>query len=173
MDCGCTGPILNQDFVKRNHIPWVSRDKPISVLTADGKPMEDAGARYSEDLIMRIKEHQEEFTWVISHLEDGIDGYLPISWLEQHNPDVQWDTGKLTCRSKHCNSYYLPLNFRDVVKGFVQLKKESKAWISSYCHAAWTNEEGGNVTDDLPEHYREWASLFSEEEINKLPEHSP
>ena len=173
LDCGCTGPILNQDFVKRNHIPWVSRDKPISVLTADGKPMEDAGARYSEDLIMRIKEHQEELTWEISRLEDGIDGYLPISWLEQHNPDVQWDTGKLTWRSEHCKSHCLPLNFRDVVKGFVQLIQESKAWISSYCHAAWTNEEGGNVADDLPEQYREWASVFSEEEINKLPEHSP
>ena len=30
----------------------------------------------------------------------------------------------------------------------------------------------GDVADDLPEHYREWASVFSEEEINKLPEHT-
>ena len=59
------------------------------------------------------------------------------------------------------------------MKGFVQLIQESKAWISSYCHAAWTNEEGVNVADDLPEHYREWTSVFSEDEINKLPEHSP
>ena len=28
------------------------------------------------------------------------------------------------------------------------------------------------MADDLPEYYREWASVFSEEEINKLPEHS-
>ena len=28
------------------------------------------------------------------------------------------------------------------------------------------------MADDLPEHYREWASVFSEEEINKLPEHT-
>ena len=28
------------------------------------------------------------------------------------------------------------------------------------------------MVDDLPEYYREWASVFSEEEINKLPEHS-
>ena len=29
------------------------------------------------------------------------------------------------------------------------------------------------MADNLPEYYREWASVFSEEEINKLPEHSP
>ena len=28
------------------------------------------------------------------------------------------------------------------------------------------------MADNLPEYYREWASVFSEEEINKLPEHS-
>ena len=28
------------------------------------------------------------------------------------------------------------------------------------------------MADDLPEYYREWASVFSEEEINKLPEHT-
>ena len=29
------------------------------------------------------------------------------------------------------------------------------------------------MADDLPEYYREWASVLTEEEINKLPEHSP
>ena len=55
--------------------------------------------------------------------------------------------------------------------------EEGKEWISSYCRAVstsqvWHNEEGGDVADDLPKHYREWASVFSEEEINKLPEHT-
>ena len=55
--------------------------------------------------------------------------------------------------------------------------EEGKEWISSYCKAAsasqvWHNEEGKDVADDLPEHYREWASVFSEEEINKLPEYT-
>jgi hypothetical protein len=36
----------------------------------------------------------------------------------------------------------------------------------------WHNEEGGNIADRLPERYREWASVFSEEEINRLPDHT-
>jgi hypothetical protein len=35
----------------------------------------------------------------------------------------------------------------------------------------WHHEEGGNIADRLPEIYREWASVFSEEEINRLPDH--
>ena len=178
LDCGCTGPILKRDFVQRHHIPWVKRDRPITVQTADGKPMEDAGDKYSEDVILRIGTHQEELTWEISRLEDGIDGYLPISWLPLHNPDVQWNTGKMTWRSDYCKKHCLPLTVRDAAKGFIQIIHESKEWISSYCRAAaagqvWYNKEGGDVADDQPKYYREWASVFSEEEINKLPKHSP
>jgi hypothetical protein len=36
----------------------------------------------------------------------------------------------------------------------------------------WHNEEGGNIADRLPEIYREWASVFSKEEINRLPDHT-
>ena len=177
LDCGCTGPILNRDFVARHHMPWVQRDRPIMVQTADGKPMEGAGDRYTEDAILRIGTHQEELTWEISRLEDGIDGYLPISWLQTHNPDVQWDTGKMTWRSDYCKKHCLPMTLGDVALSFVRLIEEKKEWMSSYCRAqaasaVWHNKEGGDVADDLPEHYREWASVFSEEEINKLPEHS-
>ena len=55
--------------------------------------------------------------------------------------------------------------------------EEGQEWISSCYKAAsasqvWQNEEGGDVADDLPDHYKEWASVFSDEEINKLPEHT-
>jgi hypothetical protein len=36
----------------------------------------------------------------------------------------------------------------------------------------WHDEEGGNIADRLPERYRRWASVFSEEEINHLPDHT-
>ena len=74
LDCGCTGPILNRDFIQRHHMPWVKRDHPITVQTADGKPMEGAGDKHSEQVILWIGTHQEELTWEISRLEDGIDG---------------------------------------------------------------------------------------------------
>ena len=47
--------------------------------------------------------------------------------------------------------------------------------MSSYCRAAgatWQNEEGGDMAEDLPKPYREFTSVFSKEEIIKLPEYS-
>jgi hypothetical protein len=175
LDSGCTGPLLSRNFVWMNKLPKVARARPIVVNTAEGNPIKDAGKEYTEEVILRIGDHQEELTWEISPLEKGIDGYLPISWLSQHNPDVQWDTGKMTWRSDYCERHCLPMNLKDAAQRFVQLVEEGKAWMSSYCRAAsatWHNEEGGDVAEDLPESYREFASVFSEEEINKLPEHS-
>ena len=55
-------------------MPWVKRDHPITVQSADGKPMEGAGDKHTEEVILRIGTPQEELTWEISRLEDGIDG---------------------------------------------------------------------------------------------------
>ena len=126
LDCGCTGPILNRDFVQRHHMPWVKRDYPITVQTADGKPMEGAGDKHSEEVILRIGTNQEELTWEISRLEDGIDRYHPISWLQLHNPDVQWNTGKMTWRSDYCKKHCLPMTIKDAARGFIQMIEEGK-----------------------------------------------
>jgi hypothetical protein len=38
--------------------------------------------------------------------------------------------------------------------------------------AMWHDDEGNDITASLPEEYWPWASVFSAEEIGKLPEHS-
>src|SRR5882672_1698863 len=106
--------------------------------------MIDAGEKYVEDIIMRIQDHQEELSWEISQLEEGIDGYLPISWLEVHNPDVNWTTGQMTWRSDHCKKHCLPVDIRRAVKAFVQLIEESKVWEVA-CGTTWHNSEGGDI----------------------------
>lgn len=153
LDSGCTGPLLNKDFVWNQKVPWIRRDEPISVLSADGQPMTDAGLKYSELLVMRIGYHQEELSWEIGKLEDGIDGYLPIAWLETHNPDIQWDTGKLEWRSEYCHKHCLPVSMQKAVKQFVQLVQEGKPWHVDGA-AVWHNEQGENVALQLPECYR-------------------
>jgi hypothetical protein len=38
--------------------------------------------------------------------------------------------------------------------------------------AMWRDDEGNDISASLPEEYWPWASVFSEEEIGKLPKHS-
>jgi hypothetical protein len=93
MDSGCSGPTLSKDLVTRENMVVVRRKKPISVTTADGSPMKGAGQYYTTPNCMRIGSHQEDISWEVAQIEEDIAGYLPMSWLYLHNPDVEWDTG--------------------------------------------------------------------------------
>jgi hypothetical protein len=93
VDSGCTGAIMNSEFVFQHKLPWVRRPDPVKVTGADGTPIEGAGEKYTEPLTMRIGHHQEDISWEIGRLERGISGYLPIEWLTKHNPEIDWETG--------------------------------------------------------------------------------
>lgn len=131
--------------------------------------MDGIGSQYTQPLTMRIGPHQEDLVWEIGTLEEGIDGYLPVAWLSLHNPDVDWAKPKLSWRSEHCKRHCLPMSYQQAVKNFVQLLQEGKPY--SVGATEWHDEEGGDIAEKLPLQYRPWASVFSEEEINKLPEH--
>jgi hypothetical protein len=79
----------------------------------------------------------------------------------------------------------------EAVRNFVKLLREAKVWETeadaeaeaepggkvagartATSNVEWHDEEGGNIADRLPEIYREWASVFSKEEINRLPDHT-
>jgi hypothetical protein len=81
VDSGCTGAIMNSEFVFQHKLPWVKRPDPVKVTGADGTPIEGAGEKYTTPLTMRIGHHQEDISWEIGQLERGISGYLPIEWL--------------------------------------------------------------------------------------------
>jgi hypothetical protein len=198
IDSGCTGAILNAEFVATHKMPWVRRENPVEVRSADGTPIEDAGSKYSTPLTMRIGHHQEEVSWEIGKLERGISGYLPVEWLTKHNPEIDWETGVLKWRSQYCKSHCLPVSMRDAVRNFVRMLRESKVWeyngnpddgasdegepsdkaepsgkaAAASAAVQWHDEEGGDIAERLPERYRKWASVFSEEEINRLPDHT-
>jgi hypothetical protein len=185
---------MNSEFVFQHKLPWVKRAEPVRVTGADGSPIEGAGVRYTTLLTMRIGHHQEEISWEIGQLEKGISGYLPIEWLTKHNPEIDWETGILRWRSDFCKSHCLPLSMREAVRNFVKLLREAKVWETeaeaevdaeaepggkvagtrkaTEADVEWHDEEGGNIADRIPEIYREWASVFSEEEINRLPDHT-
>jgi hypothetical protein len=87
------------------------------------------------------------------------------------------------------------VSMRDAVRNFVRMLRESKVWEvqaediadgstkaepssraepSAAASAAVQShdEDGGDIAERLPERYRRWASVFSEEEINRLPDHT-
>jgi hypothetical protein len=93
-----------------------------------------------------------------------------MSWLYLHNPDIEWDTGIIRWRSPYCKKHCLPMTSPKEVMDYVQGILEGCQHTS--VSAMWHDDEGNDITASLPEVYWPWASVFSEEEIGKLPEHS-
>jgi hypothetical protein len=132
--------------------------------------MKGAGEYYTTLHCMRIGSHQEDISWEVAQIEENIAGYLPMSWLYLHNPDVEWDIGIIRWRSPYCKKHCLPMTSPKEVMDYVQgiLEGCQHTLVS----AMWHDDEGNDITASLPEEYWPWASIFSEAEIGKLSEHT-
>jgi hypothetical protein len=108
MDSGCSGPTLSKDPVTQENMLVVRRKKIISVTMADGSPMKGAGEYYTTPYCMRIGSQEEDISWEVAQIEENIAGYLPMSWLYLHNPDVEWDTGIIRWRSPDARNTAFP-----------------------------------------------------------------
>jgi hypothetical protein len=88
LDAGCTGPILSEEFVKKEKIPMERRSSPIQMLDAQGDLMMGAGEYFTAPLEMVMGKHEESIHWKLGPLEKGISRYIPVSWIQKQNPDI-------------------------------------------------------------------------------------
>jgi len=85
---GCTGPILSEEIVKKEKLPVERRGSPIQMLDAQGDLMMGVGEYFTTPLEMVMGKQEESIRWAVGPLEKGISGYLPVSWMQKHNPDI-------------------------------------------------------------------------------------
>ena len=60
LDTGCTGPILSEEFVRKEKIPVVRRASPIQMQDAHGDIMMGAGEYITVPLEMVMGKHEEK-----------------------------------------------------------------------------------------------------------------
>ena len=46
--------------------------------------------------------------WKVRVIEDSNNVYLPVTWLQKHNSDINWKTGQVQWRSPYCVANCLP-----------------------------------------------------------------
>ena len=146
VDSGATGPLMSKSFITRHQLPRVQRENPIIITNASGQVIQGAGRYVVPNLGMSIGQHQEELAWEVGDIEQGVDGYLPVSWLSLHNPDIDWERKQLTWRSAYCREHCLPVNIDGSMSEFAELLEESEQpenrWsaVGHLC-AVWTEPE--------------------------------
>jgi hypothetical protein len=179
VDSGCTGAIINLEFVFQHKLPRVKRAEPVRVTGADGTPIEGAGVKYTTPLTMRIGHHQEE----------SFGGEATPA-----NPIVYRSQCERRCEisSNYCEKLkFGKLRPRPRLKAVLGGKvagarkansgpageaagaeESGPAGKAAGAEIEWHDEEGGNIANRLPKIYRKWASVFNEEEINRLPDNT-
>ena len=187
VDSGATGPIMSRRFVLDNKLPRSERETPIPISNANGEQIPGAGRYIVPNLGMAIANHREKMAWEVGPIEAGIDGYLPVSWLSHHNPDIDWTLKTIQWRSEYCETFCLPKEIGSELPSLIQLVEESESpeyrQSEGQLCAAWTepddvpmipwhDADGGNVLNRLPDYLHDLGSVFSEEESSKLPDHS-
>jgi len=121
---------------------------------------------------MVMGKHEEKLRWEVAPLEKGISGYLPVSWIRKHNPDINWHTNRIQFRSEHCKRHCIPTEVEIEAIEDWDMLAEHPAEVYQMGTAVWHDDSGEDVSLRLMPEYREWADVFSIEKSDQLPEHS-
>ena len=124
VDSGASGPILHEDFVRKNRLLVKKRKLPKQVMNANEEPIPNAGTHYVQPIVLVIGQHAEDMVWEVGMIESQIDGYLLVSWLQKHNPSINWETGTLKWRSAHCRIKCIRRHISAALITEVQMEKE-------------------------------------------------
>ena len=95
IDSGCTTSSISQKLVDKERIPTWKLERSIQVLNTDSSP--NTGGRITEKVTvnMNINGHSEQIEASVVHLQDRADIFLGHDWLVKHNPEVDWNNGKI------------------------------------------------------------------------------
>jgi hypothetical protein len=175
LDSGATGPVLSQQFVDNNQIPVGEKAERLLVEAATGENI-GGGTHHKIPLDIHIGIHVSDIKFEVLNVpcgkKDIYVGFLPMSCLAQHNPDIDWAKGFMKWRSNYCKEHCLPKTIQIELINEEQLLRENLEDIHLFGMAVYHDEDGRDISTRLIDHYKDCAEVFSQEKIQTLPEHS-
>ena len=173
MDSGATGAVLSSDWVKDTQVPCVHRKHPTPITDASGNHIPGLGLHYTTTVDMYIGDHMNKMRFEVAHmLARKVNSYLPMSWLKDYNPDINWEKSSLKWRSDYCKAPYLRKEKRLEFITEEELLAEDPDNIFVMGMALYTDDDGDDIKVKILPEYQDYADIFSQERINALPEHS-
>lgn len=94
LDSGANSSYVDHSFVKKYSLDLVELEHPRYVYNVDGTRNQGGTVTHTIDLIIEVQGHQERASFYVTDLgrKSMIVG---MSWLRLHNPEIDWQTGKL------------------------------------------------------------------------------
>ncbi|CUS09015.1 unnamed protein product, partial [Tuber aestivum] len=173
LDSGATGPVLSSKWIKSTQAPCVRRRIQTPIHDASGNRIPGSGLHYTKSLDLKIGDHMNGMRFEVADMADTrVDGYLPMSWLKDHNPDIDWKVGSLTWRSDFCKANCLTKQRRLVYMMDEELLAEDPENVYFLGTVQFSDDKGEDVTVQLLPEYKDFGDIFSQENIDALPEHT-
>jgi hypothetical protein len=159
LDTACTGPILSADSGKKEKIPVERMKSTIQLIEAQGDLMMGAGEYFTATLEMVLVKHEECLRWEVGPLEKGISGYLPVSCVPKHNPDINWHTKRIQFRCEHYKKHCIPNEGMEEAIAEWEMLAGVRSQVYQIGTAVWHDEHSGVAALRLMPQYREWADV--------------
>jgi predicted aspartyl protease len=105
VDSGATGLFIDWEYIKSNQILMMKLPQSIPVFNVDGTANTEGSISEVAELLLRYNGHSERALFCVTGLgrQNLILGH---TWLKDHNPEVDWRTGKVEmsrCSPRCCN----------------------------------------------------------------------
>jgi hypothetical protein len=171
LDTGCLGPILSVSLVKKEKILVDRQNSPIQVVAALDNLMLGVGKYFSGPLEMVMGKHDESLHWEVGLLQKVISGYLPVSSIRMHNPDINWYTNCIQFRGEPHKNHCIPTEIKVKYIEDWQMLAEDQGRVFQIGIIVWCDEHCGDEALRLFPVYQEWVDVFSTEKIDQLPVH--
>jgi Retroviral aspartyl protease len=99
IDSGTTGLFMDQRYVECYKLTTRKLQLPIPVYNVDGSPNEAGAITKAVKVILRLNGHAEQVNFAVTNLSKQ-NLILGFTWLQEHNPKINWQMGKITM--SHC-----------------------------------------------------------------------
>jgi hypothetical protein len=101
VDSGAMDNFITMEAVNRCHLPWKQKEKPYPLLSVEGQPVSHNNGRVdreTDQLTFGISGHDTTATFDIIPIRSH-DLILGLPWLQDENPDIDWEQGQLRWRN--------------------------------------------------------------------------
>jgi hypothetical protein len=162
IDSGCTHTCISKKLVEREGIPTKKMKNPVNVFNADGTKNKDGQITDYVNLEVELNGHKENIEATVVQLEDRADIFMGHDWLIKHNPEIDWNNGKVkfTRCPPDCSIEHQDIPFSPQIRRLVPQDN------------LWEEEDEPDPTnpEDLPDYARPFIHLFNKKTFDKLPE---
>jgi hypothetical protein len=174
LDSGASACFLDENFANRHKIRLVRKSKPIHVEVIDGRPLLSGSVTHeTEPLEVEFKDHSSCVIFNIIKTPSS-PVILGLSWLEQHNPSIDWKLRRMTFPKQYSKNqpYKRSKVGKPLFVGARTFIKSSKEGAPFVIFAAPTSAEKSSSAS-IPEQYKDFEDVFQKKNADMLPEHRP